>query len=137
LTIGSDIETMARTIWGEARGEPFAGKLAVGCVVMNRARAKGRNGWPESTEKVCRQRRQFSCWNEDDPNRTKILLVGLDNPAFRDSLLAAMKAYVGGEDPTHGADHYLTANLARSAPPPWFDADKVTASIGSHLFLKL
>lgn len=31
-----DIDTLARTVWGEARGESLLGKEAVACVILNR-----------------------------------------------------------------------------------------------------
>ena len=34
-----EIDTMARTIWGEARGEGTAGMVAVGNVILNRVAA--------------------------------------------------------------------------------------------------
>ena len=69
------IDTLARTIYGEARGEPIRGKEAVAAVVLNRVgRAMERGGWwwGSSVAEVCRRPWQFSCWNADDANRTKI-----------------------------------------------------------------
>ena len=38
--IEHDIDILARTIYGEARGEKTAGKKAVACVIMNRYKSK-------------------------------------------------------------------------------------------------
>lgn len=38
--IDEDIDTMARTIWGEARGEGVQGMQAIACVIMNRFHEK-------------------------------------------------------------------------------------------------
>ena len=35
-----DIDTLARTIYGEARGESRQGKIAVACVILNRVKRK-------------------------------------------------------------------------------------------------
>ncbi len=52
---------IAYTLYAEARGEPFKGKMAVASVIQTRAR---RSGLPLAA--VCLQDRQFSCWNELD-----------------------------------------------------------------------
>ncbi|WP_372809098.1 cell wall hydrolase [Pontiella sp.] len=49
------------TIYAEARGEPFKGKMAVAAVIQTRARLSGR-----PLTEVCLQEKQFSCWNELD-----------------------------------------------------------------------
>lgn len=59
----SDSEILALTIIGEARGEPIEGQVAVGCIIRNRMRATGK-----SYRDVCLAPKQFSCWNETDPN---------------------------------------------------------------------
>ena len=89
------IETLARTIYGEARGELVRGKEAVAAVVMNRVRrAMERGGywWGSTAEEVCLRPWQFSCWNENDPNREKILAVGRDNRNFQSCLRIARRA---------------------------------------------
>lgn len=40
----NDIDILARTIYGEARGETDLGKMAVASVILNRYKAK--NGFP-------------------------------------------------------------------------------------------
>ncbi len=47
------------TLYAEARGEPFKGKLAVAAVIQTRARLAG-----SSLVGICLQTKQFSCWNE-------------------------------------------------------------------------
>jgi len=46
------------TIYGEARGEPFKGKLAVAAVIQTRARRSN-----TSLTEICLTEKQFSCWN--------------------------------------------------------------------------
>jgi len=85
-----EVDVLARTIYGEARGETVRGKEAVACVIMNRVRrAQERGGywWGASVEKVCLKPWQFSCWNEHDPNREKIQQVERGGGVF-DSLFA-------------------------------------------------
>lgn len=136
MSLGADIETLARTIWGEARGELHAGMIAVGWVVRNRA-SDELERWPKTIEAVCRQKSQFSCWNSNDPNSVKLRTVDVSNPAFRQCLRAAVEVICGSLDPTKGANHYLTIALAESKPPKWYDPDKVRIDIGHHRFLRL
>lgn len=53
----SELRYMTAIIYCEARGESYAGKKAVGIVVMNRVRSKK---FPNSVKKVIYQRGQFS-----------------------------------------------------------------------------
>jgi spore germination cell wall hydrolase CwlJ-like protein len=128
------VDTLARTIWGEARGEQVRGKEAVAAVVMNRARrAKERGGywWGSTPVEVCRKPWQFSCWNDADPNRAKIEAVGRDDRNFQSCLRIARRALAGTlKDPTGGATHYH----AKDATPPWAKGRKPSAGIGNHRF---
>ena len=108
------VEILARTLYGEARGELVRGKEAVAAVVINRVRrAKERRGywWGSSVEEVCLRPWQFSCWNENDPNRARIEAVGKGsdkhNRNFQSCLRIARRALAGTlKDPTAGATHY-------------------------------
>lgn len=130
----AELDTLARTLWGEARGEALAGKEAVACVILNRVRrARQRGGWwwGGSVEQVCRRPYQFSCWNQDDPNRPKLETVAPSNRAFRACLEVARRALSGElTDPTRGATHYHT----RDVLPPWARGRQPSAAIGGHLF---
>lgn len=128
-------DTLARTIYGEARGEPVRGKEAVAAVVMNRVRrariAGGSYWWGGSVDEVCRRPWQFSCWNTGDPNRAKIEAVGDDNRVFQSCQRIARRALAGTlADPTEGATHYH----AKSVNPPWARGKAPAAEIGNHLF---
>lgn len=126
-------ELLARTLWGEARGEGARGMQAVGNVIMNRSVAPAFGG---NVPAVVLARKQFSAWNPGDPNRDKLLGVDDRNPAFK-SALAIADGLLDGRLPdiTGGANHYHTANIARL--PSWADASKVTARIGGHIFYRL
>ena len=132
----NDIETMARTIWGEARGEGAPGMEAVAHVIKNRTRDPR---WPGSFESVCLQPRQFSCWNENDPNRAQLVKLGNDDLSFlRAQAIALDVITLRLADSTYGANHYLTVDLFRSAHrPAWADPETITARIGRHVFFEL
>ncbi len=128
------VDTLARTIYGEARGEPVRGKEAVAAVVMNRvARAMERGGWwwGSSVIEVCRRPWQFSCWNADDPNRAQIERADESDREFASCARIARRAVAGAlEDPTQGATHYHAKGIA----PPWAKAREPSAVIGRHRF---
>ncbi|MCR6633141.1 MAG: cell wall hydrolase [Magnetospirillum sp.] len=126
---GSPADILARTLWGEARGESVRGIEAVAAVVLNRAARGG--WWGGSVEAVCQKPRQFSCWNVDDPNRAKLERVDETDRVFRICLRVARRALAGAvADPTAGATHYHT----RACLPAWARGRVPSAEIGNHLF---
>lgn len=126
-----DVEVLARTLWGEARGEPRAGIEAVACVVLNRVRRQ--SYWGRSIAEVCLKPYQFSCWNQDDPNRRHLLSLSSSDPEYRRALDVAKAAIAGGLiDATQGATHYYSKRLRR--PPVWALGHSASADIGLHLF---
>ena len=135
---GPDI--LARTIWGEARGESRDGKVAVACVVRNRAQSK--TSWWRKAEgvtdpfaAVCLCPRQFSCWNPSDPNLKKIKALTLEDPVFQECAAIANAVIIGSlPDITDGATHYYANRMKK--PPSWAGVLTVTRSIGGHMFLR-
>jgi spore germination cell wall hydrolase CwlJ-like protein len=126
------IDIMARTIWGEARGEGRAGMEAVAAVIMNRV--KYPRWWGTDVASVCTKPYQFSCWNSDDPNRPKILAVTGKDPAFVTALEVAQNAVDGKlPDPTGGADSYYSIF---THPPVWAEHAVHTCTIGHHAFYR-
>lgn len=134
-------DVLARTLWGEARGEGMDGMAAVANVVCNRARIGG--WWGGTVKDVCLKRAQFSCWNEADPNRDKMLALTPADPQFADALVLAHAACAGLlRDRTGGATHYYVEhpNGAGGATydtrPGWAARATVTARLGRHVFVK-
>ena len=62
----SDIEVLALTLMGEARGEPIEGQVAVASVIRNRL--IGMPSKYKSYHDVCLEPNQFSCWSSNDTN---------------------------------------------------------------------
>jgi len=128
------LDVLARTVYGEARGERIAGKEAVAAVIMNRvrrARKRGGYWWGADVESVCTKPWQFSCWNRSDPNRDRILAAGPENSTFQSCLRVARRALEGRiEDPTDGATHYHNTRVR----PHWAKGRQPSAEIGRHLF---
>lgn len=128
------VDVLARTLWGEARGEPVRGIEAIAAVVLNRvrrARDQGGCWWGNTIIEVCRKPHQFSCWNPGDPNREKLLAVRAKDPQFACCIRVARRAMAGLlDDPTGGATHYHN----RSVEPAWARGRFPCAEIGRHLF---
>lgn len=79
MTKESDVILLTACIFGEARNQGIAGMLAVGSVVLNRVK---RGGWFGSTvEEVILKPKQFSCFNQDDPNKPLLtaMLANFEN----------------------------------------------------------
>lgn len=127
-----DIMTMARTVYGEARGEDIKSMRAVVHVILNRVKRGGRDHTPAA---ACLRRYQFSCWNENDPNRHKIRSIDMSNSLFRKCFMCVMIALYddeNGVDITHGATHYHNANMDEY--PYWAKGRTPLVSIGPFHF---
>ena len=127
-----DLSVMARTVYGEARGEPQEGRLAVAHVILNRMRAGG--WWGQSVSEVCLKRWQFSCWNPGDPNRKRLFQVELHDKDLMGCARACLDALAGSADPTGGATHYHATSLP--APPRWARGRIPDLVIGRHAFFR-
>lgn len=133
-----DCDVLARTLYGEARGEyeridgGVASLLAVAHVIKNRA-SKG--GWfGRSIQDVCLKPKQFSCWNSGDPNREILMNVSAGDEVFSQCLLVAEKTLMNAwPDITKGSDHYHATYVM----PFWAVGKKPCFSIGRHLFYRL
>lgn len=133
-----EIDVLARTLWGEARGEGALGMEAVACVVLNRVKVAEEKGgkywWGSNIVQVCQKPYQFSCWNRSDPNFKKLQTVHEGDLYFATALRVARRACAGTlEDSTNGATHYH----ARASKPFWARGEKPTATIGNHIFYRL
>lgn len=126
-----DVDVVARTIMGEARGESDQGKIAVGWVIANRVVAG--KWYSGSVFEVCRKPYQFSCWNVGDPNLSIITRAKAGDPVFDSCIEVAQKVLsqsVG--DPTGKATHYYANYISQ---PAWAKSPAMfTTQIGVHLF---
>jgi len=130
----SDLLTLARTLWGEARGEPRKGIEAVANVILNRVASPR---YPDTVTKVCRQPFQFSCWNRNDPNFPKLrnLTAASGDAKFTTCLAVAEAAVKGG--PMHVTADTLHYHATSIAKPSWVrksPAHRVTLREGRHIF---
>ncbi len=113
----SDLNLLARLIYGEARGESYVGQVAVGAVVMNRIRSAS---FPNTMAGVIYQSYAFTAVDDGQINLTP------DATARR----AAQDA-MNGWDPSYGALYYYNPATATSS---WIFSRKTTVTIGNHVF---
>lgn len=132
-----ECDVLARTLWGEARGEGSIGMIAVCCVILNRvkiAQSQGSYWWGNNIIQVCQKPYQFSCWNRSDPNFQKLQAVDESDLYFSTARRIAQRAIAGTlTDPTEGATHYHAAGIT----PPWARSERPCAVIGAHVFYQL
>lgn len=131
-----DRDILARTLWGEARGETLAGQIAVACTIRNRVNdGIAKSWWGEGYAGVCQKPYQFSCWNRNDPNYQ--FLIDVKQIPFRElaqARIAADQVIDGKVDSTGGATHYYA--LSMKTPPAWAAKAKQTLKLGGHVFFK-
>ncbi len=113
----SEIYTLARLVHGEARGEPYVGKVAVAAVVLNRVKSAS---FPNTISGVIYQAGAFDCVADGQINLTP------DNNSIR-----AARDAMNGWDPTGGCIYYYNPATATSA---WIWSREVRLSIGNHAF---
>jgi len=114
-----DTNLLARTIYAEARGEPYLGQVAVGAVVLNRTRHPG---FPKTITGVVYQPWAFTAVHDGQIN------LAPSNTAYR----AAQDA-MSGWDPSGGAVYYYNPRTASSG---WIFSRPVIKRIGSHIFAR-
>jgi N-acetylmuramoyl-L-alanine amidase len=131
-----DMEVLARTIYGEARGEfkriGLQALEAIGHVVMNRVRQQTWFG--KTVTEVCLKPMQFSCWNKTDPNY-EIISKPILSSSLMDVCRQVAKSILTGKavDVTGGCDHYHS----RFCVPIWAHGQHPKCAIGNHIFFDL
>ena len=115
----SNVNLLARAIYGEARGEPYTGQVAVGAVIMNRVRS---SKFPNTIAGVIYQSGAFDAVSDGQINLTP------DSTAKK----AAQDA-LNGWDPSYGAIYYFNPNTATNK---WIWSRPMTVTIGKHRFCK-
>nr|DAL30971.1 MAG TPA_asm: lytic transglycosylase [Caudoviricetes sp.] len=130
-----DADVLARTLYGEARGEGLLGIEAVANVILNRVALAKEHllWWGKTVAEVCLKPLQFSCWNPDDKNFQATVKASDTDPVFRLCQRVAVRAMNGFlADTTHGATHYH----AKQVNPAWARALTPVYEYGNHLFYR-
>ena len=115
----NDLNLLARVIYGEARGEPYNGQVAVGAVVLNRVKS---SSFPNTISGVIYQSGAFDAVKDGQINLTPNSTA---KKAAQDAL--------NGWDPSLGAIYYFNP---RTATNKWIWSRPMTITIGRHRFCK-
>ena len=113
----SETYLLGRLVHGEARGEPYVGKVAVAAVVLNRVKSPS---FPNTISGVIYQSGAFDAVADGQINLTP----------DEDSLRAARDA-LNGWDPTGGCLYYYNPATSTNS---WIWSRTVQLSIGKHNF---
>ena len=115
----SNLNLLSRLIYGEARGEPYVGQVAVGAVVLNRVKS---SSFPNTIAGVIYQNGAFDVVSDGQIN---LVQNSTAKKAAQDAL--------NGWDPTGGAIYYFNPNTATNK---WIWSRPLTRVIGKHRFCK-
>ena len=113
----SDVDLIARAVYGEARGEPYEGQVAVAAVILNRVRSAS---FPNTVSGVIYQPGAFDAVSDGQ------LYLTPDSAAYR-----AARDAMAGWDPTGGCIYYYNPKTATSK---WIRSRPVMRTIGDHVF---
>lgn len=115
----NDLKLMANAVYGESRGEPYIGQVAVAAVILNRTKSPS---FPNTPAAVIFEPRAFTAVADGQiwltPNETA-------SRAVQDALK--------GWDPTGGALYYFNPDTATSG---WIWSRPQIKKIGKHIFCR-
>ena len=118
-TNSSDLNLLSRLVYGEARGEPYTGQVAVAAVVLNRVRS---SSFPNTISGVIYQSGAFDVVSDGQINLTP-----------NETAKKAAQDALNGWDPTNGAIYYFNPATATNK---WIWSRPMTVTIGKHRFCK-
>lgn len=110
---------LAHLVHGEARGEPYAGKVAVAAVVLNRIES---SRFPKTIPGVIYQPGAFTAVSDGQIN------LEPDNSSYN-----AARDALNGWDPSSGCIYYFNPATATSS---WIWSRPLVTVIGKHYFAK-
>ena len=116
-TNSSNLNLLAKVVYGEARGEPYAGQVAVAAVVLNRVKS---SSFPNTVAGVVYQSGAFTAVSDGQINLTP------NSTAYK----AAQDA-LNGWDPSYGAIYYFNPSTATNS---WIWSRPHLVTIGKHRF---
>ena len=116
----NEIDLLARLVRAEAQTEPYEGKIAVACVVLNRVESKK---FPDTIKEVIYAPGQFQPVSNGEINK----------PADKESIKAVKAALSEQRQLAPGALFFYNPAIAKSR---WLDSRKTTMVIGRHVFKK-
>lgn len=118
-TNSTDLNLLARIVYAEARGEVYAGQVAIAAVVLNRVK---NSSFPNTVSGVIYQSGAFTAVSDGQINLTP-----------DDTAKKAAQDALNGWDPTYGSIYYFNPDTATSA---WIWSRPYVITIGKHRFCK-
>jgi N-acetylmuramoyl-L-alanine amidase len=115
-----EIDLLARLVRAEAQTEPYKGKIAVACVVLNRVDSKK---FPDTIKEVIYAPGQFQ----------PVMNGEINKPADEESIKAVKAALSDQRQLAPGALFFYNPDIATSR---WLDTRTTTMVIGQHVFKK-
>ena len=115
----SNLNLLARLVYGEARGESYTGQVAVAAVVLNRVKS---SKFPNTVAGVIYQAGAFDVVSDGQINMTP-----------NSTAIKAAQDAINGWDPSYGAIYYFNPSTATSS---WIWSRPLTVVIGKHRFCK-
>ncbi|MEC2056742.1 spore cortex-lytic enzyme [Peribacillus psychrosaccharolyticus] len=115
----NDIQLMANAVYGESRGEPYIGQVAVAAVILNRVESPS---FPNTISGVIFEPLAFTAVADG-----QIWLT--PNEQAKNAVIDAMN----GMDPTGQAEYYFNPDTATSK---WIWTRPQIKKIGKHIFCK-
>lgn len=113
----NDLNLMANAVYGESRGEPYEGQVAVAAVILNRVKS---TSFPNTVSGVIFQPRAFTAVADGQIYLTP-----------NEKAKQAVQAAIDGWDPTNGCLYYFNPETATS---PWIWTRTQVKTIGKHIF---
>lgn len=117
----NELQLLARCVNGEARGEPYAGQVAVAAVILNRVKHPS---FPNTISGVIYQKGAFTATIDGQIN----VPISADSSVYK-----ACRDAMNGWDPTGGAIYYYNP---RKTTNQWIYSREVVKIIGNHRFAK-
>jgi len=118
-TSSSDLNLLARVVYGEGRGEPYAGQVAIAAVVLNRVED---SRFPKTIAGVIYQSGAFD-----------VVADGQINLSPNSTAYQAARDALNGWDPTYGCVYYYNPKTATNK---WIKTLPISVTIGKHVFSK-
>lgn len=115
----NNLNLLARVVYGEARGEPYTGQVAVAAVVLNRVKS---SSFPNTISGVVYQSGAFDAVRD-----------GQINLSPNSTAIKAAQDALNGWDPSYGAIYYFNPSTATNK---WIWSRPMTVTIGRHRFCK-
>lgn len=115
----NEVNLMANAVYGESRGEPYTGQVAVAAVILNRIKSPA---FPNSPSGVIYEPGAFTAVSDGQINLTP-----------NETAKKAVKDAIAGWDPSGGAIYYFNPNTATNS---WIWSRPQIKQIGKHIFCK-